>query len=418
MSIQCETDLGHIVQDRVIALLEHVQKAEFQSYDYYDWWATGWGQRAKQLAYRTEPIGHLLFSLPILALEWWLPFLRKPLGIQRRIPPISVAHHGLACLELYKKTGEPIWLQIAQKDAERLMPLAVPDAKDLCWGFPFVWSSSSGLIPPNQPAATQSSYGFDLFECLWHVTQKNIYRDRMQSVARAMDEEYIDLPCPDGLASAYHGRGMGSVVINAISYRIHILTRAVMYGAEHLRSKVLELVKYILTRQQPDGSWFYGESPISRFIDHFHTCFVLKNLARANDVLGLSEISSALKQGIAFYWANLFDTDGLPKPFVLTVRTNVVKYESYDFAECLGLFALLGPSHGFSRERLVPILNSFLEKFWLSDGVLRFRVYRLPTVTGYPYYRFGMTAAMLALAQLLNSPLFYQEEPIVSASIA
>lgn len=397
------------LKDQITVLLTYVQNDEFKSYDYYDWWATELGQHAKQWAYRTEPVGHLLFTLPLLACELWLPFLRKPFGIKKRIYPITIAHHGLACLERYKYIGEADWLQNAKDDADLLTSLAIPGAKGLCWGFPFTWSANVGIIPPNQPAATQTSYGFDLFEQLWIATGDETYRDRLLSVARAMDEEYIDLPHPSGLAHTYHGRGYGDVIANAISYRMRILAGAAFYGAQQFAEKARKLALYLLKSQRPDGSWLYGETPKNQFIDHYHTCFVIKNLHRANLVLSLPEISSAVEKGIGYYWENLFDENGQPQPFAKQIRSNIIKYESYDFAECLGLFALLGPGHGFTRERLELILQFFLRNFVLPDNALRFRVYRFPSANGYPYFRFGMTAAILSLAQLLNSSFMHEK---------
>lgn len=388
-------------------MIRYVDTAGWASYDNFDWWATPWGQRLKQWAYRTEPLGNLVFAAPLLACELWLPFLRTPLRIPKRIYPVSIAHHGLTCVELYRQTGDARYLDGARRDAELLVSHAVPNAKGLCWGFPFVWSTNVGLIPAHQPAATQSAYGYDLFEQLWAVTGDAHYRGSALSVARAMAEEYIDLPQPDeGVAHTYHGRGYGDVVINAIGYRMYVLAAAIGHGAHDYQPLVRGLVRYLLSQQQADGSWWYGATPKNRFIDHFHTCFVLKNLVRANRVLQLPEIAAAVERGLAFYWTQLFDAKGLPKPFARTVRVNLVRYESYDFAECLGLFALFGKGAGFSAERLQTILTALVERFHLPDGALRFRVYRVPTATGYPYYRFGMTAAMLALAQLLNSEWF------------
>lgn len=391
------------VAARVRALLAYIDTAGWASYDNFDWWATPWGRRLKQWAYRTEPIGNLLFAAPLLACELWLPFLRRPLGIPKRVYPISIAHHGLTCVELFRRTRDDQYLRGARDDAAWLVAQAIPAATGLCWGFPFIWSTNVGIIPANQPAATQSAYGYDLFEELWRLTGEPQFREHALSVAGAMAAEYVDLPQADGVANTYHGRGYGDVVINAISYRMYVLAASLAHGARQFEATALGLLQYLLSQQQADGSWWYGATPKNRFIDHFHTCFVLKNLVRANRVLRLPEVDAAITCGLRFYWEHLFDASGLPKPFARSVRLNLVQYESYDFAECLGLFALFGAQHGFSAARLETVLGAFLQRFCLPSGALRFRVYRVPAATGYPYYRFGMTAAMLALAQLLNS---------------
>jgi hypothetical protein len=161
----------------------------------------------------------------------------------------------------------------------------------------------------------------------------------------------------------------------------------------------------VLSKQNQDGSWYYGESPKNRFIDHFHTAFVLKNLARANGAMRRSDVEEAISKGIAFYWSHLFDDSGLPRPFAKSVRFNPVRYESYDFAECLGLFSLFGREEGFTDEALQRVLDGFLSHLMLPSGAVRFRVYRVPSPAGLPYYRYGMSAALLALASLLTTRL-------------
>ncbi len=405
-------------QRHLLALLKCVDDCGCESYDYVDWWTTSWGRWAKQAAYRTEPLGNFIFAAPLLFCELWLPFLRKPLGIPKRVYPITVAHHGLSCLQLYRKTGIDSFLQSARRDADWLVSLAIPDAKGLCWGFPFVWVTNVGSIPPNQPAATQTAYAYDLFEGLWAITGEEEYLRRLLSVAKAVDEEYLNQSRPDGLVSTYHGRGYGDIVLNAICYRIHILANALKYGCEQFRPVVMGLIHYALSRQRWDGSWLYGEAPKNQFIDHYHTCFVIKNLARANRVLGLPEVSSAIGRGLGFYWEHLFDECGLPKPYAKAVRFNLVRYESYDFAECLGLFSLFGPDQLFTLERLNNILSVFLETFQMPNGTLRPRLYRLSAISIYPYFRFGMTACMLSISQLVNSTFLTNEGADVSTPIA
>lgn len=401
--------INQIVLDRILQLLNYIEHAEFLSYDYVDWYSQEWGRSIKQWAYRTEPFGNLLFSLPLLACEWWLPFLRSFLGIQKNLAPITVAHHGLACLELYKHTKQETFLQSALRDSEILVNLAIPNAKGLCWGFPFILSTNVGIIPDNLPTATQTAYGFELFEQLWSITKQDIFLDRLIYVANAMEEEYINLPRREGLASTYFGRQYGDIINNAISYRIFILTGAMAQGVETFKPSVMGLLGYLLSQQQPDGSWLYGERSKNRFIDHYHTCFIIKNLHRANNVLKMNEVAEAVDRGLNYYWANLFDERGLPKPFSRSVRFNIVQYESYDFAECLGLFALFGPHKGFNEDKLNPILKFFMNEFWQREGTIKFRNYRIPTVKGPPYFRFGMSAALLSMAQLLNSPIFNKE---------
>jgi hypothetical protein len=403
-SVQSES-----VPERALAvaltLLERMDANALSSFDYTDWWSTSAGRLLKAWAYRTEPLGNLVFSAPLLAAEMFAPWLKVLGGLNGRVSPICVAHHGLACLGLAEFLDAPEFARAARRDAAALISMRVPSDVGLSWGFPFKWSSNAGTIPANLPAATQTAYGFDLLEGLLQSTGEPAFAEQLASVAWAMAEEYADLLRPAGVASTYHGHGLGDVVINAITYRIHVLARASQACDAKYAERAMAFTDYVLSQQNDDGSWFYGELPKNRFVDHYHTCFVLKNLARANRVLQRPDVDDALARGARFYWRSLFYENGLPRPFAVSVRFNPVRYESYDFAECLGLFALLGPELGFTDERLAHIFDGFCAELLRTSGDVRFRVYRVPTPAGYPYYRCGMSASLLALTSLLTTRL-------------
>jgi hypothetical protein len=391
--------------EKVLELCHLHEVLDFKSYDYYDWWSTPWGGRLKQWAYRTEPVGTAVFGGPVMAAEMWLPVLRRALRINRRCYPIAIAQHGLACLELHKYTAGSGWLEAALDDVKRLMAIAIPGAGGLCWGFPFTWSTNVGIIPANLPAATQTAYAFDLFDQLYQVTGNPTHLDSLLSIADAMELEYTVHRRGRGVASTYHGRGFGDIVMNAITYRIHILARVMTYGRYTVEPLVMALVNFVLDQQNSDGSWFYGENAKNRFIDHYHTCFVIKNLVRANLLLRNGELESAIIRATHYYWSNLFDQHGMPRPYARSVRFNLVKYEALDWAECLGLFCTIREKYGFTSERLESIRDAFIRIFWSPTAGVKPRIYRLPASGRYPYFRWGVSATLLTFARLLSVEL-------------
>ena len=113
-------------------------------------------------------------------------------------------------------------------------------------------------------------------------------------------------------------------------------------------------LNFVLENQNPDGSWFYAVDGVRDFVDHYHTCFVMKALAKIHALTGNAATLEALGKGVSYYLNNLFDGDGLPKPFSRAPRLTVYKRELYDCAECINLCLLL-------RDRF-PQLEATLEK--------------------------------------------------------
>src|SRR2546428_5351715 len=116
-------------------------------------------------------------------------------------------------------------------------------------------------------------------------------------------------------------------------------------------------MSFVLENQNPDGSWYYAADGVRDFVDHYHTCFVMKALAKIHRLTGHEPCLEALAKGVAYYLENLFDDEGLPKPFSKAPRLTVYKRELYDCAECINLCLLLRDR--FSQ--LETTLNTVLE---------------------------------------------------------
>jgi hypothetical protein len=72
-------------------------------------------------------------------------------------------------------------------------------------------------------------------------------------------------------------------------------------------------VKYTCTRQNPDGSWFYGEDPKYHWIDNFHTGYNLDSLKRYTESTGDATFLRNLKSGFRYFKDHFFEPHGCPK---------------------------------------------------------------------------------------------------------
>ena len=58
----------------------------------------------------------------------------------------------------------------------------------------------------------------------------------------------------------------------------------------------------------PDGSWYYSMDGKRDFVDHFHTCFVMKALAKIEELTGSCWMPNGdFERGVSYYLKNLFD---------------------------------------------------------------------------------------------------------------
>ncbi|MEA2257614.1 MAG: hypothetical protein QOJ51_439, partial [Acidobacteriaceae bacterium] len=130
---------------------------------------------------------------------------------------------------------------------------------------------------------------------------------------------------------------------------------------------------FVLEAQNPDGSWFYALDGKRSFIDHFHTCFVLKALAKIEALTGNASCTAAIQRGIDYYTRCLFDEDGVPKPFSRAPRLTVYRRELYDYAECINLAVLLRGRFPTLDCYLSTTLDKILNLWQTSEGSFRSR---------------------------------------------
>ena len=55
---------------------------------------------------------------------------------------------------------------------------------------------------------------------------------------------------------------------------------------------------FVLESQNADGSWSYAVDGVRDFVDHFHTCFVMKALAKIHTLTGHARCLEALSRGV------------------------------------------------------------------------------------------------------------------------
>src|SRR5579883_2776669 len=171
-------------------------------------------------------------------------------------------------------------------------------------------------------------------------------------------------------------------------------------------------LNFVLESQNPNGSWYYSMDNVRDFVDHFHTCFVLKALAKIEQLTGSAQCSSAIQRGVEYYVKNLFDAGGLPKPFSKAPRLTVYRRELYDYAECINVCVLLQGRFPELDRILVLVLNDVLKRWQKSDGAFRAREL-LFGWDNVPMHRWAQSQMFRSLSFLVakNRPAAQQNDP-------
>ncbi len=343
------------------------------SHDHQSYFASDWARGAKALYY-TKPLLGMMAVSPMILSEAFVPSLR-PLFWKRMRFPIADAHYAMGFAYLADLQKNEAHLRRAIHFLEVLEQTRCPGFKHHAWGYPFNWETRRGTLPEGTPMITTLPYAYEAFRAVWAINGDQKWKDVMHSIALHGFEDYRDDPAGDNAATcAYTPRPDDPAgVINANAYRAFLLISAAAdFSEDRFRAKGEKNLNFVLQNQNQDGSWYYATDGERDFVDHFHTCFVLKALAKI-ELLQPENIAlrEAISRGVDYYVQHLFDEKSMPKPFSRRPRMTVYKHELYDFAECINLAALL---KGRDR-RFDEIASKVLElNGWQkSDGSFRTR---------------------------------------------
>jgi len=215
----------------------------------------------------------------------------------------------------------------------------------------------------------------EAFAAVHRIDGQQHWLDVMRSAAEHAFVDIKDRPLTtDSATAGYNPQDTEGGVINASAYRAFLLTSAAeQFSRGDYRQAAERNINYVLGAQQADGSWFYATDGVRNFVDHFHTCFVLKALAKIEALTGHAGCRRAIEAGVNYYVQHLFDEQGLPKPFAAAPRLTVYRRELYDYAECINLATLLRGRFGALDERLRTTLTNLLAHWQKPDGSFRSR---------------------------------------------
>lgn len=312
--------------------------------DPYDIWMTDFGIQVKSLFNKNKYLG----ILPAAGVTLFDHFLNNNsrLFYEKREYPTARAMATLALLNLYKKENKEEFLQGAKLHLDWLIENTCTGYAGLCWGLGFKWAAGEGLdYNENTPFSTHTPYALEAIHSYVQITKDAKYVKYIKSIFDFYENDIkVLLENETEMATSY-GPSKDRLVTNAVSYTMYAYAIFLGYFTDKediIKEKIGKLYNFIKNRQRSDGSWLYSPEDENSFIDCFHTCFILKNIHKSNQIVSLKDAKKTINMGYDYLKLNFYEPqDGLFKRFSLSNKPSIVKYDLYDNAEFQHLATLL-----------------------------------------------------------------------------
>lgn len=339
------------------------------SWDHQSFYASKLGRAAKALYYRKPLLGTLAVA-PMVFSEAFLPSVRRLFWKRQRLP-IADAHYAMGFAFLAELQNNHKYYQRAVHFLEVLKETRCRGYEEYCWGYPFHWETRTGTFMEGTPLITTVPYVYEAFAQVYALDKNPKWLPILQSIADHALHCYWEKETAPNTASCAYTPAPDAPwgVINASAYRAFLLTHAAHHFSESRYQEAADRnLNFVLASQNADGSWYYAVDGERDFVDHFHTCFVLKALAKIEQLTGCPRCRSAIERGVTYYVKNLFDADGLPTPFSRRPRLTVYRHELYDYAECINLGVLLHGRFAELDNIVSGVIADLLARWQKPDG--------------------------------------------------
>ena len=324
--------------------------------------------------------------------------LRRILRIEKEINAKGMGLLASAYLSLFKTTGQQQYLVKAQDILTWLASNSNQDNPGISWGYPFHWQSRV-FIPRGTPSSVVTGVVGDAWIDHYELTKS---QDSLDIIIRVSDfflnglNRYVKTD--DQICFSYTPLDKYKVH-NANLFTAAFLARLwVTTGEDRYKDLSLKAVRYTLSEQNDDGSFFYWGTEPPTLIDHYHTGFVLRHLDTIQRATGSDFINRPLKKGYNFYIDKLFSVDGIPK----LTPDSLYPINVHSCSEAILCVSQLGPKLG-GFDKLAAIVNFTIENMRTDEGYyiaeIRRRWWGKQKVR-VPYMRWAQAWIFYALARL------------------
>ncbi len=277
-----------------------------------------------------------------------------------------------------------------------LETMRLPGYQEPCWGYHFPLQTRMSRGNRDEPNTIATVYaGMALLDA-----HERTREPRLLDLARETGAFFLrhvtQTVTPGG---AYFGYWVGDTtpVHNANLHACAFLARLSAHGnGDRFAAAARRGVAYALAHQKDDGSWDYGELPSLRWVDNFHTGFVLDAL-EVCDRAGIDpRIGEALRRGLKYYRDELFLGDGTPKYF----NQSVYPIDAQCVAQGIQTFAIASERDRNYLADAWRVLDFGVAKMMRRDGAFAFqrrRLWRDPAA----HMRGANASMLLGLTHLL-----------------
>lgn len=376
------------ITESLLKLERWVERHDYRGYEPFDGLST---------FLRPLTFGNLLLERLLQQLVRQSPVnLRPLLGIRPQDSTKGRGYMAWGYLAMLGNGGDPSYREKATRCLDWLDRNRAPGHAGHSWGNHFDFSTRGGRLPKHEPIIVWTALIGQAYLDAFELLGERKYLD----IATSICGWIMNLPrekTASGTCLSYVAFEQGSIHNSNMLGAAMLARTGRLTGNGDYLAVAREAMEYSCSRQQPDGAWYYGESPNRHWIDNFHTGYNLDSLKCYIETTGDATYDGNLKRGFDFFVNHFFETDGTPKYY----HDRTYPIDSQCAAQAIETLAHFSDRDGRALPLALKVANWWIENMQDASGYFYYRRYPLVT-SKTPMLHWAQATTYRALALLLS----------------
>ena len=325
--------------------------------------------------------------------------LRPLLGVTREHSSKGMGFLARGFIRLNQATGDEVWNQKAEMALQWLLEHKLPGYTGACWGNHFDYQSRTFYLPKEVPTVVWTSLIGHAFVDAFEHFGRDEYLQTAVSACEHILHDLLAVPDKAGVCIAYVP-GKDSKVHNANTLGASLLIRVCkITGNDRYRALAESALAYTSHYQRDDGSWYYGEKENLRWVDNFHTGYVLDCFQHYEHSTGDPRFHESMMRGYLYWKDTFFLSDGTPKYY----NHKTLPIDIQCGSQAIDTLVLFREADPGSLELATKVAEWTIQNMQDRGGYFYYRRYSRHIVNKTPTLHWGQATMLCALAGLYQS---------------
>lgn len=322
--------------------------------------------------------------------------LRPLLGVGKSPSTKAMGFLARGFIRLDALAPDQKWGDLAQFALGWLIDHRSEGYNGACWGNHFDYQSRSFYLPKGVPTVVWTSLIGHAFLDGYERFGKEEYLQIAVSACKHILTDLTHYPDGEGACITYVP-GLNSQVHNANTLGGSLLARTYPYTkSEEYLGAARKSIQYTAQYQRADGSWWYGEKENLRWVDNFHTAYVLDCFKYYADGTGDVQFEPIMMRGYDYWKRTFFLSDGTPKYY----DRKVLPIDIQCCSQAIDTLVFFSDRDPESVALACKVAGWTIANMQDDDGHFYYRRYNSWLVNKTPTLHWGQATMLSALAAL------------------